>query len=606
VTAIGLLVCVEASSRSAIARDLEGRADASQVVVVVNAASADSVRVGERYARERLVPSDQIIRLSTLPADPPDGIDRVVYDRDIQAPIANWLARNQAQDRILFIVLTKGIPLRINGGREQNAASVDSELALLYRRMTGRPVPTGGPLPNPYYLGAQPISSAKPFSRVDHDIYLVTRLDGYTVADIEGLIDRAAHPSRDGRFVLDEKWSLTDKGNVWLRTAADRLRAAGLGPDRVELDESAAVITDRVDVLGYYSWGSNDPAIRRRSFNLQFRPGAIAAMFVSTDGRTFREPPEQWMPGNWDDKSTWFAGTPQSLAGDLIRAGVTGVAGHVAEPLLGNTIRPDILFPAYLAGFSLAEAYYLAMPSLSWMTVVVGDPLCAPFAGRARETTGSPMDPETELPRTFSERRLTVLTRSGAPQAALTRVLLAESRIARGDSRGAIAPLEEAVRLAPALTSAKHMLAAVYTAAERHDAAITVYREILSASPDDVGALNNAAYALSVKKGAVQEALPLAERGHSLAPQSGVVADTLGWIHHLLGNNGRAAELLTEAARLSPDVAEIRLHLARVLLERGELEPARAQVKEAAALDAGIMRSEEYRTVAERLSRSQP
>jgi hypothetical protein len=43
-----------------------------------------------------------------------------------------------------------------------------------------------------------------------------------------------------------------------------------------------------------------------------------------------------------------------------------------------------------------------------------------------------------------------------------------------------------------------------------------------------------------------------------------------------------------------------------VLLERGELEPARAQVKEAAALDTGIMRSEEYRTVAERLSRSQP
>ena len=47
----------------------------------------------------------------------------------------------------------------------------------------------------------------------------------------------------------------------------------------------------------------------------------------------------------------------------------------MAEPLLGNTIRPDILFPAYLAGFSLAEAYYLAMPSVSWMTVVVGDPL---------------------------------------------------------------------------------------------------------------------------------------------------------------------------------------------------------------------------------------
>ena len=69
----------------------------------------------------------------------------------------------------------------------------------------------------------------------------------------------------------------------------------------------------------------------------------------------------------------------QSLIADLVRDGVTGVAGYVGEPFLDGTIRPDILFPAYVGGLNLIEAYYAAMPYLSWQTVIVGDPLCAPF-----------------------------------------------------------------------------------------------------------------------------------------------------------------------------------------------------------------------------------
>ena len=38
-----------------------------------------------------------------------------------------------------------------------------------------------------------------------------------------------------------------------------------------------------------------------------------------------------------------------------------------------------ILFPAYRAGFTLAESFYMALPHLSWQAVVVGDPLVAPF-----------------------------------------------------------------------------------------------------------------------------------------------------------------------------------------------------------------------------------
>jgi len=57
------------------------------------------------------------------------------------------LTGNFAQDRILYIVLTKGIPLRVNGtsGQDGTIASVDSELTLLYRKLVqGQGIPLAG------------------------------------------------------------------------------------------------------------------------------------------------------------------------------------------------------------------------------------------------------------------------------------------------------------------------------------------------------------------------------------------------------------------------------------------------------------------------------
>ena len=553
------------------------------VLVVVNGQNPDSVRIGEYYAKNRAVPSEQLLRLTTLEPDPPDGIDHAVFEREIQSPIAAWLGRHQAQDRILFIVLTKGIPLRINAPKGQNtAASVDSELALLYERLLGTPIDLDGPLPNPLFVGDGDPAKAERVSRQNSRLYLVTRLDGYTVADVLGLIDRAAAPSADGRFLLDGKQSLTERGNVWLKAAADRLVAGGLGADRVQFDNSATVIADQVDVLGYYSWGSNDPLIRRRDFNLKFRNGAIAGMFVSTDGRTFKEPPANWTLPTWANKEAWFAGSPQSLAGDLIRAGVTGVAGHVAEPLLGNTIRPDILFPSYMAGMTLAEAYYRAMPSLSWMTVVVGDPLCAPFQP-PQSLEEIPLDPATELPAVFSTRKLEQV-RPGIPREVRQTLLLAESRLARGDRPGHRLALERATAELPSLVPIQLQLATLYEAADEYDAAIARYRLVLEQEPNSVVALNNLAYALATRHGALAEAQVLAERARKLAPRAGSIADTLGWIYFIAGDRAKAMALLTEAVTLTPGVGEIWAHLAEVSAASGDLEAARKHAEKAVSL----------------------
>ncbi len=312
---------------------------AENVAVVVNDNSADSQRVADYYVKRRGVPATNVIHLKTSAAE---TIDRAAYGTTIELPIMGALMQRGLEDRVLYIVLTKGVPLRIQGdtGPQGSVASVDSELTLLYRRMTGISTAARGWLPNPYYLAARPITEAKPFTHRDHDIYLVTRLDGFTIDDVIALIDRGLAPVKNGRIVLDQQDKLVNRsGEDWLEDAAKRLAAAGQ-EERVLLEKTVNGVRDVRPVLGYYSWGSNDPRNRVRKFNLGFVPGAIAGMFVSSDARTFKEPPREWVPTGDTDTSKWYAGTPQSLIGDLIREGVTGVAGHVAEPYLENTVRP--------------------------------------------------------------------------------------------------------------------------------------------------------------------------------------------------------------------------------------------------------------------------
>jgi uncharacterized protein (TIGR03790 family) len=550
------------------------------------------------------VPADQVLRLKLEAAD---EIDRVSFNTKIHGPVATWLQAHAAQDRILYIVLTKGVPLRIKGtaGRTGTIASVDSELTLLYRRLTGQVVAVDGRVENAYFLGAAPLDGARPFNRDAHDIYLVTRLDGFTAKDVTALVDRAMKPSRDGRILLDQKIGTgAEAGNAWLEQAAARLRAAG-SAERVVLETTDRVLRDEQNVLGYYSWGSNDAAITTRRLGLGFVPGALAGTYVSTDGRTFAEPPATWTIGKWLDRSTFFAGSPQSLAGDLIREGVTGVAAQVAEPYLDASARADILFPAYLAGFNLAESFYLSMPYLSWQTIVIGDPLCRPFAQRPPDPAAADkgLDPATELPAIFSARRLAVLTRTPSPGAAKA-MLRAEARLARGDRSGGQKALEEATALDTKLITAHLMLASEYEGQNAFDKAVERYRLALASSPDSVMALNNLAYALATRQADPAGALPYAERAMRLSGgRSPEIADTLAWVQHLLGRDREAADLLARTVKADPSRATYRLHYAAVLASLGRFDEAHAELKEAVRLDASLETDDEVKALRAKLGR---
>ena len=593
----------------ALSASTVGAQSPSSVLVVANEANPGSLEVARRYVAARHIPAVQLLQLK---ASTSEQISRVEFEADIERPIARWLAAHSAQDRILYIVLTPGIPLRIAGpaGPEGTVSSVDSELTLLYRRMTGKPVSPTGPVPNPYYLADASLETARPFSHTARDIYLVTRLDGFTVADALALIDRSVAPATTGLILLDAPPAPRDVRSQWLAEAADRLEKRGLGQNVVH-DATALTLKNQTGVLGYYSWGSNDPAPPVRHPNLTFVPGALASMFLSTDARTFAEPPADWKPGGRTLQSN-FAGSSQSLIGDLVRSGATGVAGQVAEPTLGGAIRPDILFPAYVAGFNLAESFYLAMPYLSWQTVIIGDPLCAPFrpATFTVDNPEPPLDPETELPALFSARRLASIP-GLAVSPTLKLLLRAEARSARGDSAGAVEALNQVMATEDATRGSKvsilaaeawRQLATAHQDEGRYAEANDFYRRLLAGNPNDILALNNLAYNLATHLNQPREAMPLAVRALALAPDHPFVMHTLAWIHHLLGNNDEALRLLEPVVRARSGDADMRFHVAIVYAALGRMDDAANALKVALKLNPALRERAEFQDVQRKIS----
>jgi uncharacterized protein (TIGR03790 family) len=340
---------------------------AGNTLVVVNDSSLFSRRIAEYYAHKRSIPLANVCHLKVAIDE---EISPEVYEKAIESPIAAYLAAHGLGERILYIVTTLGLPLRVSGSGTSDmnttACAVDSQLTLLYSKMHGAKLRASGLIPNPFFG-----KRAETFGHPRFPIYLVTRLAGYDFEDVKGMIDRSLQAANRGKFVIDLKGNDNDAGDNWLREAARLLPA-----DRVVLDTSASVLYGQRDVIGYAGWGSNDPNRKGRFLGFQWLPGAIATEYVSTNARSFQRPPDSWTITTWKDTEHFFAGSPQTLTADYIHEGATGCSGHVAEPYLLATPRPEFLLPAYFSGRNLAESYYLAIPGLSWQNVVIGDPLC--------------------------------------------------------------------------------------------------------------------------------------------------------------------------------------------------------------------------------------
>lgn len=109
--------------------------------------------------------------------------------------------------------------------------------------------------------------------------------------------------------------------------------------------------------------------------------------------------------------------------------------------------------------------------------------------------------------------------------------------------------------------------------------------EILAKDPDNHRALNALGYTLTDRTNRHQEALELIKRAVALSPNDPFYLDSLGWVYYRLGELGKAAKHLRQAAVLLPDV-EMLAHLGEVLWQQGKYVEAKQLWQQATEKDA--------------------
>jgi hypothetical protein len=114
------------------------------------------------------------------------------------------------------------------------------------------------------------------------------------------------------------------------------------------------------DCALYFGWYAGTMAGPFTQPDFQFAPGAIAVHIHSFSASTLH-----------DDKANW--------AGPLLTKGAAATIGNVYEPYLQLTAHLNIFGDRLLHGFTFAESAYMSVQTLSWMSVMVGDPLYRPY-----------------------------------------------------------------------------------------------------------------------------------------------------------------------------------------------------------------------------------
>ncbi|HAS80666.1 MAG: Fibronectin type III domain protein [Candidatus Nomurabacteria bacterium GW2011_GWE1_32_28] len=352
----------------------------SEVLIVYNSSYVldsdsdgvqDSLEIANYYKNKRSIPETNVLGISTQAIE---EITRTQYNTEIKTSIENYLTSSGLKNSIKYIVLVKGVPLKIqstNGFEYSttNYSSVDSAVTLLYENYD-----TTWHLSNPYYNVDPSYTKSYRFQSEHFSIngvylrYLVTRLDGYTISDIKGMIDRAftTNTSGDGYWVIDDHL----KGYDFMQTASTNLHNLGqnVNPNTWSDTTNYIITNPSGPVMGYVSHGihaymgdgyvSNSP-VNANHLDFTLLNGAVFSSYESFN-------------------AYGFANKNQSDHGQVaewIEIGGSGGIGNVYEPWASNIAHEEIFMPAYAVGYSWADAAYQSLAYMDFVSVVIGDPL---------------------------------------------------------------------------------------------------------------------------------------------------------------------------------------------------------------------------------------
>ncbi|MEN3369874.1 MAG: hypothetical protein V7609_2017 [Verrucomicrobiota bacterium] len=359
---------------------------APATIVVFNKDVPESVELANYYAKRRGIAQDHLVGLTCSKAE---EISRDEYDVTIRDPLRatfqemKWWTLHEvrggqttiAENSIRFVALMKGMPLKIRAATDypgdkpgpppitnRNDASVDSELAAL-GAFAGQ---ISGALPNPYFQSYRAMTDFE-----NSALMLVCRLDAPSGTTVRRMIDDAIETEKAGlwgRAFVDGAHNTGQGlgvGDSWLAEIPGQFHKAGIP---VIYDDSPALFPDgypMTDCALYFGWYAGAMAGPFTQPDFRFAPGAIAVHIHSYSASTLKYDNERW-------------------AGPLLSKGATATIGNVYEPYLQLTSHLNIFSDRLLHGFTFAESAYMSVQTLSWMSVMVGDPLYRPYASWLR------------------------------------------------------------------------------------------------------------------------------------------------------------------------------------------------------------------------------
>jgi tripartite motif-containing protein 71 len=359
----------------------EGVANPNEVFVVYNSSYStdsnsdsvqDSLEIANYYKTARSIPDANVVGIS---APTTEAISRSDYDTYIKAGIESALTSAGLENTIKYIVLIYGIPLKIQDTSavannytdiNGNYSSVDSAVTLLYQTYSNT-----AQIANPYYNADSALDMTNRFETNTFSTngvvlkYLVTRLDGYTVANVKSMIDRAsnADTTGSGYFVLD-KYSGTNNFNFdSMSTAHSTLKtmSKNVHPNPYSTGTSA-ITTAPGSVVGYTSYGlyaGLPNNYYNNTFHFTYLNGAVASTYESYAAFSMIVPDT----------------TNHGQVAQFIAAGGSGGIGNVYEPYSNAIAEEDIWMASYASGYTWADSAYMSLQYIDWTTVVFGDPL---------------------------------------------------------------------------------------------------------------------------------------------------------------------------------------------------------------------------------------
>jgi tetratricopeptide (TPR) repeat protein len=123
-----------------------------------------------------------------------------------------------------------------------------------------------------------------------------------------------------------------------------------------------------------------------------------------------------------------------------------------------------------------------------------------------------------------------------------------------------------------------------YHYTQNHKACDSIYEVLLAKNPDNVYALNNYAYFLSLRKTQLSKAAEMSKKSLDLEPGNASYLDTYGWILFVQGNYVDAKIYIEKSLQVAPNSAEVLDHLGDVLYKLNDKQQAITNWKKAKEL----------------------